>query len=92
MSWNKNESLVGPYLDSPDWIKNKKATLNPINKKDNSCFQYPVTVALNHEESKKDPQRITKIKPFINRYNWGGINFPSKKDDWKRTEKNNVTS
>ena len=82
MSWNKNENLVGPYLDSPDWIKNKKATLNPINKKDNSCFQYPVPVALNHEESKKDPQRITKIKPFINRYNWGGINFPSKKHDW----------
>ena len=23
-------------------------------------------VALNHEEIKKDPQRIAKIKPFIN--------------------------
>ena len=22
------------YIDSPDWIKNKKATVNPINKKD----------------------------------------------------------
>ena len=21
------------YIDSPDWIKNKKATMNPINKK-----------------------------------------------------------
>ena len=69
MSLNKYENLVAPYLDSADWIKNKKATLNPINKKDNSCFQYPVTVALNYEESKKDLQRITKIKPFINRYN-----------------------
>ena len=28
----------------PDWIKNKKATINPINKKDNKCFQYVVTV------------------------------------------------
>ena len=26
------------YIDSPDWIKNKKATINPINKKDNQCF------------------------------------------------------
>ena len=35
------------YIDSPDWIKNKKATINTINKKDNKCFQYAVTVALN---------------------------------------------
>ena len=39
-------------------------------------FSIAVTVALNHEEIKKDPQRITKIKPFINKYNWEGINFP----------------
>ena len=23
----------GSYIDCPDWIKNKKATINPINKK-----------------------------------------------------------
>ena len=38
------------HPDSPDWMKNKKATINPINKKDNKCFQYRLTVALNHEE------------------------------------------
>ena len=27
------------YIDSPDSIKNKKAIINPINKKDNKCFQ-----------------------------------------------------
>ena len=42
---------------------------------------------LNYEEIKKDPQRITKIKPFINKYNWEGINFPSEKDDWKNLRK-----
>ena len=61
---------------------NRKTTINPINKKDNKCFQYAVTVALNYEGIKKDPQRITKIKPFINKCNWKGINFPS--DDWKK--------
>ena len=45
---------------------------------------------LNHEEIKKDLQRITKIKPFINKYNWEGISFPLEKDDWKKFEKNNV--
>ena len=37
-----------------------------------------LTVVLNHEEIKKDPQ---KIKPFIYKYNWEGIGFPSEKDD-----------
>ena len=71
--------------------KNKKPTTNPINKKDNKCFQYTVTVALNHEEIKKHSERIIKIKPFINKYNWKGITFPSEKDDWKKFEKNNLT-
>ena len=26
-------------------------------------------------------QSISKIKPFINSYNWKGINYPSRKDD-----------
>ena len=40
-------------IDSPDWINNKKATINPINKKDNKCFQYAVTITLNNKEIKK---------------------------------------
>ena len=56
------------HIDSADWIKNKKATINPINKKKiNKCFQYVVTVASNYEEIRKHLQRITKIKPFINK-------------------------
>ena len=39
-----------------------------INKKGNKCFKYAVTVALNYEEIKKDPQKIIKIKPFISKY------------------------
>ena len=33
---------------------------------------------------KKGSQRITKTKPFINKYNWEGMDFPSEKDDWKK--------
>ena len=51
----------GSYIDSPKWLKNKKATLNSKNN-DNKCFQYAITVALNQKNDKKDPQRITKIK------------------------------
>ena len=55
--------------------------------KGNKSFQYAVTVALNYEEIKKSPQRITKIKPFMNKYNWVGINFPSEKDHLKENVK-----
>ena len=34
---------------------------------------------LNYEEIKKFLQGTTEIKPFINKYNWEGINFPPKK-------------
>ena len=63
-----NQNWDRSYKDSLDWIKNKNTTTNPINEKDNKYFVYDVTVALNYEEIKKDPQRITKIKPFINEY------------------------
>ena len=58
----------GSYIEWPKWLKNKKATINPKNHCD-KCFQYAITAALNHEQIKKDPQRITKIKPFIDQYN-----------------------
>ena len=60
-----NANRGGLHIDSPDWIKKK--TINPVNKTDNKCFQYTVTVVLNHEEIKKDQQRITKTQPFINK-------------------------
>ena len=34
----ENPNCGGSYIDSPKWMKNKKATINPINKKDNKCF------------------------------------------------------
>ena len=34
-----NLNLSGSYADFPDSIKNKKAAINPINKKENKCFQ-----------------------------------------------------
>ena len=44
---------------------------------------------MNHEKVRKDPQRI-KIKHFLDKYNWEGINYPSEKDGWKKIEKNNL--
>ena len=44
--------------------------------------------ALNYEEIKWNPERVSNVKPFINKYNWKGINHLSKINDWKMFEKN----
>ena len=54
----------GTYIDSPKWLKDKRSTINPKNK-DNKCFQYAPTLALNLDKINKDLQRISKIKAFI---------------------------
>ena len=46
----------GSYIESPNWIKNKKTTIN-LKNNDDRCFQYAKTIALNFDEIKKDPQR-----------------------------------
>ena len=44
-------------------------------------------VALNHKKIGKDPQRISKIKPFIDQYNWKEISFSSQKKNKKTLDK-----
>ena len=69
----------------------KKATIN-LKNTDDKCFQYTTTVALNYEEFESQYlKRVSLIKPFVNKYNWEGINYPSKIDDWKTFEKNILT-
>ena len=75
------------YTKSPDWIFTKRATINPKNK--DKCFQYAITVALNHQNIENHPEIISNIKPFINNYNWRGIDFPAEIKDWEKFERNN---
>ena len=78
----------GSCIDSPKWLKDKKSTINPKNN-DDKCFQYAVTLALNVDNIDNHPERISKIKPFINQYNWKDIDFPSISKDWRKFELNN---
>ena len=79
----------GSYIDSPKWLKNKKSIINPKNN-DYQYFQYAVvTLALNLDRIISHPERISKIKHFIEQYNWKDIDFPSTSKDWKKLELNN---
>ena len=76
-------SRGGSYIDSPKWLKDKKSTVNQKNN-DNKCFQYAVTLVLNIDKINHHPEKISKIKPFIEKYNWKDIDFPSTSKDWKK--------
>ena len=78
------------YIKSPEWLRNKRATINPKNK-DNKCFGYSITAALNHQNIENHPERVSNIRPFIDQYNWEGIDFHAGIKDWKKFEQNNKT-
>ena len=76
----------GSYIDSPKWLKDKKSIINPKNN-DDKCFQYAVTLALNLDKIKKNTQRVSKIKPFIEKYNWDG-----KYGKYKKAQRHKVSN
>ena len=77
------------HIKSPKWILNKRATINPKNK--DKCFQYSITAAPNHQNTENHPERTSNIKPFIDNYNWKGIDFSPEIKDYKKFEQNNKT-
>ena len=72
-------------LYSSEWLRNKKES---ITNEDN-YFQNALNDSLDYQAIKADPERISKLKPYINQYNWKDIKFPSDKEDWKKFEQNN---
>ena len=81
----------GSHIKFPEWLSAKKETINPQNKKDDKCFQYALTAALNYEKNNNHHQRISKIEPFIDQYNWNEIDFPSTGKDWKKFDSKNTS-
>ena len=51
------------YIELPKWLKSKKAVINSQNK-DEEYFKWAVIRALDHEEVKKDHQRISRLRPY----------------------------
>ena len=64
------------YITLSKWFASKNAVLNPQNKKDEECFKWAVNAELHHEEISSHPERISKLKPYSDLYNWKGLDFP----------------
>ena len=49
------------YVKSPEWLANKKATINPKNKNDDECLRWSTISASNYNEiMKKEFENIFK--------------------------------
>ena len=68
-------------------LRSKKAAI--IN--DDNDFQYAFNDALNYQNIKGNPQRISEIRPYNSKYNWEGVHFPAGSKDWEKFEQNNKT-
>ena len=77
------------YIPLPKALRNKEAIINPQNK-DEECFKWCITIALNYQEGQNHPERITKeLREQAEQYNWEGISFPVSLKDIDKFEKNN---
>ena len=69
-------------LNSLEWLRgNKEAII--IN---DNFFQNALNDALNYETIETNPEKISKFKLYINRYNWERMEFPAGPKDWKKSE------
>ena len=74
----------GSYVKSPEWLANKKATINPKNKNDYECLRWSIISALNYNEiMKKEFENIFKKIKHEDK------DFSSQKRDWETFEQNN---
>ena len=78
------------YIPQPEWVSQKKSTLNPYNHSDNRCFLYAIVIALNYHNIDNNPQIISNLLPFIASYNWLNIDFPAGHKDYSTFEKDNM--
>ena len=75
-------------LNSLGWLRGKKEAI--INNNNND-FQNASDDSLNYQTIEQDPKRISKLKSYINKCNWEGINSPAGSKEWQKCEQNNDT-
>ena len=72
-------------LNSSWWLRGKKEAI--ING--DADFEDVVDDALDYQTIEKNPERISKLKHYINKYNWEGIDFSAGPKEWIKFEKSN---
>ena len=90
LEMDKYKPLRGSsYIELPKPIRDKKATINIQNKKDNECFKWSVLAALHNKEIDRNHERVNKYKQWEDDLNFDNIKFPVAIKDIKKFEKQN---
>lgn len=55
-----NQIRIGSYLELPPKIKLKRATINPINKYDENCFEYALTAGYKYQLRERQRDAVTE--------------------------------
>ena len=76
-------------LNSLGCLQGKKEAI--IINNNNNNFRNALDDSLNYQTIETHPKRISKLKSYINKYNWKGIDFPAESKEWQKFEKNNNT-
>ena len=73
-------------LNFSGWLRAKiEAIINDNTDNDNN-FKDALDDALNYQTVKKNPERISKLKHYITKYDWEGIDFPAGSKEWQKFE------
>ena len=74
----------GSCIKSPEWLANKRATINPKNENDDECLRWSTIFALNYNEiAKKEFENIFKKNQYEDK------DFSSQQREWKNFEQTN---
>ena len=76
-------------LNSLGWLRGNEEAIINNNNNNNNDFQNALDDALNYQTIETHPERISKLKSYINKYNWEGIHFPAGSKERKKFEQNN---
>ena len=68
------------YVKSPEWLANKKATINPKNKNDDESLWWSTISALNYNEIMKS------LKTYLKKIKHRDTDFSSHQRDWENFE------
>ena len=76
------------YIKIPKYLQTKKAIVN-VKNQDNECLKWALLSALHPVEHGRNPDRVSKYKPYENELNFAGVGFPVTLKDISKVEKQN---
>ena len=73
------------YIKLPKFLIDRKACINPQNYDDEECAKWAILAA----EMNNHPELINNLRTLEKKYNWRGLQYPTKVSDFDKFERDN---